>query len=214
MPPGGSSTADATTVSVQFCDSGTTRTRTECVAAGATPPSDAPCTTCPSGQRLVAGSCQPCPTYRVCSGNSRVTVNWCNPGNPPADATLNTYQRCSGGSLVNTTECLDPGETGSPDESRYSYQGCNSAGTARVTRYACSPQQDSTLNTYQRCSGGSLVNTTECLNPGETGTPDESRYSYQGCSGNSLVTRYACSPRTNSTLNNACSPVLVHYLSQ
>ena len=200
VPPGGSSTADATTVSVQFCDSGTTRTRTECVAAGATPPSDAPCTTCPSGQRLVAGSCEPCPTYRVCSGNSRVTVNWCNPGNPPADAILNTYQRCSGGSLVNTTECLDPGETGTPDESRYSYSGCNSAGTALVTRYACSPQQNSTLNTYRRCSGGVLSDTTECLNPGDIASLNEPRYSYRACVGGSQVTRYACTQRADEPL--------------
>ena len=207
VAPGGNAPASATTISVQWCDSGTTRTRTQCVAAGDSPPSDAPCTSCPPGQRLVGLNCEACPTYKVCSGNSLVDRDWCQSGSPPADASLNTYKRCTGaGNLVDTTECVAPGGTPTTDESRFSYKACD--GTSLVDRYACSPRADATLNTYQQCTGaGNLSNVTECLNPGDIASLNEQRHSYKGCSGNSLVTRYSCSARADATLQNykACS---------
>ena len=53
-----------------------------------------PCQACLPGQRLVGGSCQACPTYWGCSGDSRVETPWCYAGNPPADARASSYEAC------------------------------------------------------------------------------------------------------------------------
>lgn len=74
-----------------------------------------------------------------------------------------------------------------------------------MDRYSCSPRGNSWRHTYTVCSGaGVLSNRTECLDPGESETPDAARYPYQACSGNSLATRYACSRRADGEGVAAC----------
>ena len=210
----GNPPADAQIVSFQWCDSGTTRSSSGCYGPSDTLPSDAPCPPqptcapgerpvwdplaynwacqgCPSGQRLVGGVCQTCPTYEACSGNSLVTRQWCSAGNPPADATTANYQVCSGNSLVTRTACLDPGDSTPASATTASVQYCDS-GTTR-TRTECvdagdSPSADAPCTS---CPSGQRLVGLNC-----EPCPD-----YQVCSGNSLSTQEWCgsgSPPTDA----------------
>ena len=188
----GSPPANAQSASFQSCVGGTTVTTNTCVPPGGSAPADDPCpTSCAADERLVGGTCEPCPTYESCSGNNLVTLSWCNAGNPPADSRVVSYQDCQGGSTVTLQACLNSGQSAPADnpcssscpagerlvsgrcETCPTYKVCFGNGLA--TRNWCSsgnPPADARTNTYQACVGGSTVTEQECLNPGDTPTPD------------------------------------------
>ena len=188
----GSPPADAQTASFQSCSGGTTVTTNTCVPPGGSAPADDPCpNSCAADERLVGGTCEPCPTYESCSGNNLVTLSWCNAGDPPADSREVSYQDCQGGSTVTLQACLNPGQSAPADnpcssscpagerlvsgrcETCPSYEVCFGNGLA--TRNWCNsggPPADARTNTYQACVGGSTVTEQECLNPGDSPTPD------------------------------------------
>ena len=175
----------------QACSNGATVNRRVCLDPGETVPADNPCSSCPSGQRLVSGSCEACPTYQACSGNSLVTQTYCGSGNPPADATQASYQSCQGGSTVTLQACLLPGESAPADnpcptscpsgqrlvsgvcETCPEYWTCS--GTNRVQRDWCnsgSPPADSWTTTYQGCRSGSTVTLNACVEGGDPAPAD------------------------------------------
>ena len=153
----GSPPDSAQLVNYQACQSGADVTLQACVASGGTPPANTPCaTTCPSGQRLVAGSCQTCPTYDTCtasSGSSRtgltVSNRFCDPGNPPRTARTRWNYACVGGDTEAIWHCIgegglssDPGDVPCPGERCIEYDGCDKpTGSAR----------DDVIQRYYKC---------------------------------------------------------------
>ena len=129
----GSPPGSAQIVNHQACQSGSTVTLQACVAAGGSPPANTPCsTTCQSGERLVSGVCEPCPTYRACDSNGDyVTKTFCSPGNPPVDARQTYNIECVNGNTENVRHCIgddglasDPGDVPCPGENCIYYDGC------------------------------------------------------------------------------------------
>ena len=156
-------------------------------------------TTCPPGERPVAGVCQPCPDYQACIGGVVTTAQWCSAGSPPADATTASYEACVSGTLTTLTACLQPGDSAPADAFTVSQQYCD-AGTTR-TRTVCVDAGD---------SAPADAPCTSCP-PGErlVGGVCEPCPDYQVCSGGSLVTREWCSagnpPADATTVNyDAC----------
>ena len=68
-------------------------------------------TTCPAGERVVAGICEPCPTYQVCSGGGLSSQEWCNAGNPPASDFMDSYEVCQAGTTQVVNQCFTAGST-------------------------------------------------------------------------------------------------------
>ena len=202
LNPGGDPPDNAYEVSVQYCDAGTTLTQTVCVNAGDSPPPDAPCSSCPSGERLVGVNCEPCPDYQVCSGGSLATQQWCSAGDPPDDAYEVQYQACVGGSLTTLTACLNPG--GDPPDNAYevTVQYCDAGTTLPQTvcvNAGDSPPPDAPCPVPPACACG----TAEWENGGWQ-CPSTTAYAY--CDGNNLATGQWCEPDAgpvppNSTTN-------------
>ena len=159
-PPG-----DAYQASYQACVGGSTVTLNACVDAGDLEPADAPCSSCPSGQRLVAGSCETCPTYQACSGNSLVTQDWCNAGAPPGDAYQASYQACVGGSTVTLNACVNGGGSAPSDSPCGPTPGtetyCDSNGVAR-TRPASGTDDEDNLDSASDCTSSEELNSDSC----------------------------------------------------
>ena len=181
----GSPPADSYTTTYQGCRNGSTTTLNACVEGGDMAPADAPCDTCPSGQRLVGSSCQTCPTYLTCrSGNLRNT-DWCNTGSPPADAYKTTYEDCSRGSTVTREACVLGGDSAPADSPCESTQGtetyCDSNGNAQ-TRPSGSTQDVDNLDSAYDCNSGEMLNSDSCCVSRGTQT-------YQACSNGVVSTQ-------------------------
>ena len=110
--------ADAYSLQRTWCNGGTTYTRTVCIGEGGfeSDPGNQPCATCPSGERLINGVCEPCPTYYRCNGNNRVQRNWCSYSSTPADAITVSYQACVNGTTETVTTCVAAGGSAPADE--------------------------------------------------------------------------------------------------
>ena len=91
----GSPPDNAAMQSYEACENNATLTKQACVAPGGSAPDDAPCTGCPTGQRLVNRSCEACPEYKACENGSLATLKHCGAGNAPANAFTGSYTRCN-----------------------------------------------------------------------------------------------------------------------
>ena len=106
-PPG-----NARQVAYEVCVSGEDRIRYRCHAPGDAVPASRACPpepeACPSGTKRVDGNCVRCPTYYACSssGTARVTRSWCGAGATPADAVMDSVQRCVNGRTVSRRLCF------------------------------------------------------------------------------------------------------------
>ena len=180
----GNAPPSASRVSYKACRNGSTVTQYACVPSGGSNPPDNPCDdSCPSGQRMVNGSCEACPTYKACSGDSLRTFSWCASGNPPASARRVIYKACVNGSTVTRYACVGDGQPAPADDP------CDSScGTGeRLVNGSCEA-----CPTYKACSGDSLVNRKHCA----SGNPPASarRVSYKACVNGSTVTKTVCVP--------------------
>ena len=190
----GSPPASATEEAVRTCVGGVTQTNTMCVAGGGTRPADTPCTSCPSGQRLVAGSCQTCPTYTTCSAstgsNRNLTTSntFCSAGNPPNDVTVRWNIACVRGNSEVQWQCIgtgglpsNPGEVPCSGDRCIYYEGC---------RQDSSTQRGQMTQQYFSCSSNpvappapQVIPRLECEGRGQTWEWDLTRYYCVGTGG-------------------------------
>ena len=178
----GEEPADARRVSYEACQNGSTVTRYACVPSGGSNPVDNPCDeSCPSGQRMVNGTCETCPTYKACFGAGLSTYSWCAAGSAPADARLVSYKACQRGSTVTRYACVAAGQAAPADSP------CATSCTSgqRLVNGACEA-----CPTYKACSGDGLVTKRHC---GTGNAPaSDRRVSYRVCDEGITRTRYAC----------------------
>ena len=185
----GSPPAGDRRVTYRSCVGGATVSDTQCVGAGDPDPVDAPCVvTCPPGERDAGGVCEPCPTYHICSGGSRISQTWCNDGNPPASATLATYQQCNAGTTVTLSACVDAG--GTPPASTPCTPTCTA--NERLVAGVCEP-----CLTYEVCTAqtgsnrNSLKATRTFCDPGNPPTSARTRWNIM-CRGGNSEGRWQC----------------------
>ena len=204
LNPGDSAPASATSVNYLDCVNGVTQTLTACVDAGDPAPSDFSCPpaptcagtetlawddsiganggwvcnpiSCPSGQRAVAGVCQPCPNYQVCSGGSLSTQQWCSAGNPPTNAAMGSYNACVGGSLTSLSVCLNPGDSAPASAFTAQVRYCDSGGSLRTRTDCINAGGTAPGNAYttqvQYCDSGTTRNRTVCVDAGSSAPSD------------------------------------------
>ena len=155
---------------------------------------------CPAGERVVSGSCQTCPTYDECVGDSLVTQMYCRRGNPPVNDRMVTYRTCTNNVTTTVNSCFESYESDPPD------QPCSSCAPGEWDDAGtCRPCQ-----TYQGCFNNQLVSEQWC----QAGTPpaNATLVSYRSCNAGTTVTEQACVPPSgsmpadNPCLGNNCAP--------
>ena len=207
----GPPTGDARIESHQTCSGGLTVLENVCVGEGGvvTVPADAPCTSCPTGQRLVGVNCEACPTYQACdaSGNL-VTLEHCTAGPPTGDARIESHQVCSGGLTILENACVGEGGVvtvpadapctscgagqrlvGLNCETCPNYQGCDASGNLATMQWcAAGNPVDSYTRTYDFCNSGVTESRTECVGAGETPTTGAACPPQPVCAGGATAT--------------------------
>ena len=165
----------------KYCLNGNTIDRAFCIGelGLAADPGNNPCVTCASNEREVSGRCEPCPTYYVCNGNSRLEQMWCQEGSPPADARTASFQSCVGGRTVTTNTCVPPGGSTPVDDPC----GVSCASNERLVNGRCE-----TCPTYQVCSNGRTVDRNHC----SAGNPPTDRPCATSCSSGERVVNGSC----------------------
>ena len=121
--------------------------------------------TCAAGERIVSGSCQTCPTYDECVGNSLQAQTYCGDGAPPGDAYQASYQACVGGSTVTLNACVNGGGSAPSDSPCGPTPGtetyCDSNGVAR-TRPASGTDDEDNLDSASDCTSSEELNSDSC----------------------------------------------------
>ena len=157
-----------------------------------------PCQGCPTGTRLVNGSCVTCPTHKICDGTGLTTSPYCGSGTPPVDAVLVDYEACVNGVDKTLTACVPPGGTAPIDDpcrTCVDYKVCS--GNSLATMEYCgdgSPPANAWIARYEACVNGAAVTRSACVAGGGTAPPDETPccVDYKACSGTLLVTEPYC----------------------
>ena len=157
-----------------------------------------PCQGCPTGTRLVNGSCVTCPTHKICDGTGLTTSPYCGSGTPPVDAVLVDYEACVNGVDKTLTACVPPGGTAPIDDpcrTCVDYKVCS--GNSLATMEYCgdgSPPANAWIARYEACVNGAAVTRSACVAGGGTAPPDETPccVDYKACSGTLLVTEQYC----------------------
>ena len=166
---------DAYTISRSECIGGSNYLHYFCIGEGgySADPGDLTCPTCPSRQRMVGGSCEACPTHYVCNGNSRATEYWCDPGTPPGDARIVSFQSCVGGSNTTVNTCVgpyenDPADDPCPVSCGANQRPVNGVCEACPTHEVCS---NGVTENRQHCGSGNPPPNRPCLEGGCLPTP-------------------------------------------